>query len=763
MTLCPSEFFATTADSAIDSFNMSFRLTTNFSALLLGALLSMPSAASAQALAAADHPTPKPRVALVLSGGGARGLAHIGVLRALRELHVPVDIVVGTSMGSVIGGAYAAGRSVEELESIARSIPWDEVLADRPSRDRLTQRRREEDVEIPSRLEFGLSRQGLSLPPAAAGNAALEAALAALLPTGQAMRPAAHLALPFRAVAADLLTGDLVELSDAPLLTTLRASLSVPGVFAPVRVQGRLLVDGGLVRNLPVDIARAMGAEAVIAVNLGTSLAPENQLGSSLGVAQQMLNILTEQNVQRSLKELGPADILITPEMGGIGFLDFKRHETAFDLGASAVRKVADRLRRLAVTPERFAALEGSRQSGAAVAEPAVAIASVEVQGTQRINPAELLAQTGLRQGESVTPEQVRLAAARLYGRGDIALVDTVLSDSPKGRQVMLNVSEAAWAQNRVRLGLELNSDFADNSSFGIVAGHVMTSMNAWGAEWRTTARVGSSRELRTQWWQPLGAGSAWYLQAEASYASGAQDVFVDGHRLARIGQQLVETDVALGRQLGSWGDIRLGWRRASFRGEVLIPQDPSLDGRGSGSARYVAFNVDTLEPLSFPVRGQLLQAQWTQSVRLSAQSPPPLQSQVLGMYAFSVGNLGGHVYGEWARQRNGFAPRPLGGFLRLSGTEPVSVDGSTVVLTRLVLAHSIGELPFAAGRAVRAGFSLELGNGFAPDSPVHLGGLRQAGSVFVSADTRFGPLYLAAGATRGTAGTFYLFLGPIW
>ena len=236
------------------------------------------AAALAPAVADVAPLAARPRIALVLSGGGARGFAHIGVLR---ELHVPVDLVVGTSMGSVIGGAYAAGASVADLGRMARDTDWEQVVADRPPCDELAFRRREEDVLLPSRIEFGVHRDGLALPPSAAGNAALEQALGRLLPAGTRDSPVSALALPFRCVASDLLTGEPVELVDTPLFLAMRASLAVPAVFAPVRVGRRLVVDGGLVRNLPVGTARAMGADIVIAVNVGTTLAPEKELGSA--------------------------------------------------------------------------------------------------------------------------------------------------------------------------------------------------------------------------------------------------------------------------------------------------------------------------------------------------------------------------------------------------------------------------------------------------------------------------------------------------
>ncbi|WP_460826817.1 patatin-like phospholipase family protein, partial [Massilia terrae] len=292
---------------------------------------------------------PRPRAALVLAGGVARGFVLIGVLRVLQEMRVPIDIVVGTSMGGVIGGAYAAGTPVAQIEDLARNTDWEDVIADRPSRDTLVFRRREEDQLLPSRIEFGVHHdEGVTSPPSAASNATLEQAMGRLLPPGTRETPVDQLALPFRTVASDLVTGQLVELAKAPLFTAMRASLAVPGVFAPVRVAGHLVADGGLVRNLPVDMAHEMGADIVIAVNVGTPLAPEKSLGTAVGVAQQMLNILTEQNVQRSLKELKPQDVLIAPKLDGTGFLDFARAGQAIAAVVQAARQLAARLLPLA-------------------------------------------------------------------------------------------------------------------------------------------------------------------------------------------------------------------------------------------------------------------------------------------------------------------------------------------------------------------------------------------------------------------------------
>ncbi|MES2126940.1 MAG: patatin-like phospholipase family protein [Pseudomonadota bacterium] len=707
----------------------------------------------------------RPRVALVLSGGGARGFAHIGVLRVLHEMRIPVDYVVGTSMGSVIGGAYAAGASVKELETMARTTDWDRVVADRPARDDLAVRRREEDLLLPSRIEFGLSRDGISLPPAAASNAALELALNHLLPPGTRDKPVNQLPLPFRSVASDLLNGELVDLVDTPLFLTMRASLAVPGVFAPVRIKERLVVDGGLVRNLPVDMARAMGADIVIAVNVGTPLAPEKELGSALGVAQQMLNILTEQNVQRSIKELGPKDILIAPDLAGVSFLDFQTFDKAIRAGEKAARALAGRLAPLALPAADYARLENRRLAPPLLDDVALPLATLEVQGSGHINANALAAQTGLHEGTLVTKEQVSKAASSLYGRGDVARVETEINDDAGRRSVVIKATEAEWARSRLRVGLELASDFKDSNSFAVKLMHTQSSINSWGAELRTQARIGTSRGFGVEFWQPLGVGSPWYVAPSYQYDSSSNDVFADGRRLARFGYNATTMGVVLGRELGNWGNLQIGVLRQRADGRITIPDDPAVPAQhGVDTAHYIHYTVDTLDTLAFPTRGLLLNATVERSP--GGDSGESLaRSQVLGLAAFHTDNWAGHVYGEWARAQRGSAPLALGGFMRLSGTQESSVEGRSIAFARLSMARRIGKLPLTLGGTVRAGFSLEAGGGYNQDDPLKIkrSGLRQAGSLFLSVDTRFGPAYLAAGATRDGGQTLYVFLGPFW
>nr|WP_295075527.1 patatin-like phospholipase family protein [uncultured Roseateles sp.] len=723
------------------------------------------SAADSPALGQAQAPAApqgRPKIALVLSGGGARGLAHIGVLRVLQELRVPVDLVVGTSMGALVGGAFASGRSVEELESFVKSADWNAILSDRPPRQDLSYRRREDDQLLPSRLEFGLGRDGVSLPPAAAGNSGLEFALERLVSSQYADLNVQNLPLPFEALATDLLTGDLADLSGTPLFLAMRASMAVPGFFSPVRVKGRLMVDGGLVRNMGVESARAKGADIIIAVDVGTPLAEEKELGSALGVANQMLSILTTQNSARSARTLRPEDVLIDPDLAGLGFLDFIRGEQAIATGARAARAAQERLSAFSLSPEAYALVEQARRRPPAVTPAALPLADVTIKGTKRVNPEVIKAELDLQPGQPASQAAINQATVELYGRGDFERIDTQVIDRDGQRHITVNVSEADWARSRLRLGLELSSNFADDNNFKVVALHNLSWLNAWGGELRTFASIGSERKLASSFHQPLGLGSDWYVEPTLSFTGTPWDFFVDGQRKARFNTSTSSAELALGRRLGRWGDVQLGASR--FRGDavLLVPQSPSdAPILQSGSSYSLRLRADTLDSLAFPTRGVLLDIGATRTQLAGSQ----VHSDAIGfqgLAAFRANEWAGHVWAEYSHANVGSATS-LGGFLRLSGSPVSSVSNQNVGLLRFVTARRIGAMPVGLGEAVRGGFSVELGAAVQDGQRIELADFKLAGSLFVAVDTRLGPFYLGAGSTKGGESAFYLFLGPSW
>ena len=294
-------------------------------ALFLGGLLLAGGARAeppAAALPAIDSRTPV-RIGLVLSGGGARGMAHVGVLKVLDELHLRVDAIAGASMGAVVGGLYASGMSGREIEALLGSAEWQEAFRDRPPRNDLNFRRKQEEREFLVDLPLGIQGRELRIPTGLLQEQKLTQLLRrATLPVAGVTR-FDELQIPFRAVATDLETGDPVIMGSGDLATALRASMSAPGVFAPVERDGALLVDGGLSENLPMDVARAMGADILLVVDVSFQLQTRDRLESALAVSNQMLAILVRRDAERQKATLSKRDVLIEPDLFDMASTDF--------------------------------------------------------------------------------------------------------------------------------------------------------------------------------------------------------------------------------------------------------------------------------------------------------------------------------------------------------------------------------------------------------------------------------------------------------
>ena len=679
-------------------------------------------------------------------------------------MRVPVDIVVGTSFGALVGGAYAGGADVTELERLVLATDWNRVLQDRPPRDALRYRQREDDTLVSSRLELGLSRNGLTLPSGAFASGEVERVLRQMTPSTSLVQ-VQQLPIVYRAVATDMLSGEMVTPVNVPLFTAMRASMAVPGAFAPITVDGRVLGDGGLVRNLPVDLARQLGAERVIAVNLGTPLGGPEVLGDALGMAQQMIAILTEQNVQRSLQELTPNDVLVVPELGGASFLDFNRARHNIEAGAAAARAQAQRLASWSVPPEAWAEYRRRRTEGhtALAASPPTA-AAVRVQPIGRDGQARPgLVGAPLAAGEALTAQTLSDAATRLTRELDAERVETVIAGDGPSRELVLLPIASPLAGSRLRLGVDLSTDFARNSEFTLSGLYTLGGLNQAGAEWRSLLRAGTVNEVLTEWYQPLATGSPWFGSARLGYRGDDATVYDESLRpqgVLSTGSGLAS--LAIGRRLLDNGQVRLGTQVRWLRGRLAIPEDGQ---RASGTERSVFGDIgyDTLDSLGFPTRGLLLAGTYERfSGRFDDAPGSRYSARFDGLYAASSGPWAGHVYAAGLRlSLNYTVPLALGGFLRLSGAPADSVVGARVVFSRAVLARQVGTLPAALGGAVRVGASLEAGkaspaNGLT-DSP-----LRAGGSLFTVLDTRFGPVYVGFGHTRHGGSSAYLFLGSV-
>jgi NTE family protein len=707
----------------------------------------------------------RPRIGLVLSGGGARGAAHIGVLKVLEELRVPIDVIAGTSMGSIVGGSYASGQTIQNMMVDVANIKTDMLARDQPPREEITIRNKQEDWLDFIGPQFGYRDGSLRLPMGAISGVALEAVLRELaLAKGDWNFD--RLPIPFRAIATDVVSGQMTVLKSGDLAIAMRASMSVPGAIAPVQIGGKMLVDGGLTRNLPVDVARAMGADVVIAVNLGTPLLKREQIVSALSVAAQMLNILTEQNVQASLASLQPQDVLILPELGDYSAADFDNMPTTIPIGEAAARKVADQLRRYSLPPEQYALHRQSQVRN--VAQDTRRVDEIRVEGVSRVNEEVVVQSMETRAGEPLDVATLDLDMRRIYGRGDFEHVSYRLIDEYDRRILAVEAFEKAWGPTYVRFGLSLSSDFRGDNAFNLLASIRRTWINRLGGEWRADVQLGNDGLLFTEFYQPLVPNQYFFIAPRLQFASAPADIFggPDGDDLAaRYTVSIGTVGLDLGSQFTKYGELRVGLLAGQGEAELQIG-DPILAQysikRDIGAVRARLY-LDQLDSTNFPRSGYVLDAQVLGSTTQLGASDSYnrwnanfLGAKSFGPHTFQLAMAGGGSFGA--------NPLPLydylnfGGFLRMTGYRDGQLRNDSLAYGRLTYMNQLFKMPLLEG--VYLGASIEgarLGN---PLIPTGIQGNVASGSLFVAVDTPLGPAYLAYGRTQDGSSNVYFYLG---
>jgi NTE family protein len=733
--------------------------------------LAAPGDARAQGSGSAAAPGARPRIGLVLSGGGARGLAHVGVLEVLERAHVPIDAIAGTSMGAIIGGLYASGMTAAELEAELTRLNWDRVFAARVDRQQLSQRRKEEDFEISPVIEVGMNPDGeFRVPLGALSSRGLETLLRRFTLPVRGVVDFDKLPIPFRALATDMESGQQVVLSFGDLALALRSSMSVPGAFAPTDVDGRILGDGGLVNNLPVDVARAMGVDVVIAVNVGTPLAGRDTLGSAGGLTAQMINILTEQNVQRSLATLTARDVLIVPDLGPLTSSDFNRTRDLIAQGEKGAQVVAADLARLSIGPDAYAAWRAAHPRGPA---PQAMLSFVRFEGSAVTNPKRFAAQLESAPGQPFDPERAERDARRLAASGDYVRADYQLVSTSEGDGLVFDLEDKPWGPHYFRIGLNLSTDFTGGSAFNIKISHNRHWLDANGSEWRNQFQIGAVPRWATELYHPLnwtlGLSNDWFVAGSASIERRQAAVYNpdSGDERGRFRRTTGRVGVDLGQPWGRLGEVRFGLTHLALRSDPDIlaadyvgPREPATT-RENGLRFGVV--IDQLDYANFPQSGYRLEAEAVTGRRYGTVSERFTRFETQFSQAATWGAHTLAVNGQWldaGQSASATVGRySLGGFNNLSGYKPGQIDGNYVLFGRLSYYKRLETVPVLA-RGYFVGGTLEAGNAWDRRSSMRLSDLRSGMSAFFGADTGLGPLYFGLTyAPRGEAG-LYLFIG---
>lgn len=709
------------------------------------------------ALAApAQEAPPRPRLGLALGGGSARGIAHVGVLKWLEENRIPVDLVAGTSMGALIGGGYATGLSPDEVQQLLREADWDLIFKpDAPYR--LKELRRKEDaLDYPVKLELGL-RHGLRLPSGLNAGHHIGALLSRVALPYSGLASFDELPIPFRCVATDMRRAESVVLASGPLDRALRASMAIPAVFEPVRDGDRLLSDGGVLNNVPVDVARTMGADVVIAVKVGSpGFDPVSE--SIFGLANRAITMMMD---RLDDPRLAQADLVILPNLTGVSGTDFRNDEAIARLGYEAAAAHAPWLRRFALDEAAWQQHLAARQARRRVV-PAEA-AFIDVTGVPGRQADRLRRMLERRLRDSLDPDRIDVALNRVVGTGRYAAVSYGLVPRDGATGLRVAVREKTHAPPFLNLSLDINNEEQD-VNFNLAARATLTDLTGFGSELRVDGSVGATLALSGELMQPLGGRGA-FVAPRAFAGRVFDDVYLDDAFVASYSRERSGGGADLGWTFPV-GQLRLGYETAHLR-ELRRIGDPLLypDVTGREQVARAVFATDTRDEAYFARSGVRLQA------ALGWYLEAPEASTDFGQLAGGLtaafrgpGRDRAYVSGEGGAAIGGTRPPlydlTLGGPFRLSAFNADQFRGRYVALGRAGYLRSLARLPAPLADRLYLIGGLELGSAF---ERVDAAQIKYSATAGLAVDTILGPSFVGAAFGNGGAFKLYFAVGKLF
>ncbi len=723
---------------------------------IAGLLLS--SGFQSQAQSTNDHA--RPRIGLVLAGGGAKGGAHVGVLKVLEELHVPISCIAGTSMGALIGGGYASGIPADELENFLIHIDWKRVVGNQGQRALEPVEQKRAGATYSNNFEFGITPEGITTPGGFIDTSNIEDLLRVYVAKARLETDFNKLPIPFRAIATEMVSGKMVVLDNGDLATAMRASMAIPGAFAPVVIDNMILSDGGLVRNIPIDIARNLCADVVIVVNLVEPQADPKKLRTAAQLLSRTMDVMIEANETLQLQTIGPRDIRIDVQMGTIGTSDFERVPDTIPLGEAAARAMASELAKYAVPETEYVAW---RKEITASQDLEARVADVQFQGLKRVNPEYLEKFDPVKPGDVVNTATISNAAQQMSVLQDFDSVGYRLDGDPQAPTLTWLPREKNWGPNYLKADFGVHASADGDLTFILYGRHVRTWLNSLGAEWRNEVQIGGQSLLNTSFFQPLDDAHRIFIEPRILLSRSLEDIFADNERLARYEFRDLGALFDFGINLGHYGQLRAGYiydrRKVNVDiGSPLLPEVNSLDAGIKLTADY-----DSRDNGFNPTNGLAMAFEYMysddalgadrnwQRAELGIGIAIPTRRDVIRLTA-----AGGSDFGTDLPADRAFALGGPGSFPGLELSE-LRVDSywslGTNYLWKVKDVLSIRNLAFYAGVGLNVG---EI------DRRVDTGksGTIYGGSIFLTGRTLIGPLTVGLGAASTDSWSLWISVG---
>jgi NTE family protein len=545
--------------------------------------------------------TERPRIGLVLAGGGAKGGAHIGALKVLEELRVPIDCIAGTSIGALVGAGYATGQPAAQIEKFVTGIDWAAVIGGvgRRTLEPIEQKRLAQDAG--SKVQMGLVEGKIVTPSGLADSSSIDDLLRGYVARSRTVADFDDLPIPFRAVATDMVTGDMVVLEQGDIATAMRASMAIPGAFSPVVLDPWILSDGGMIRNIPIDVARNLCADIVIVVNLVEPPPTREKLVQAQQLLSRSMDVMFEVNEKAQLATLTDRDILINVPMGDITTADFERLPETIPLGEIAARKVADRLATLAVAAPEY---NSWRTRITTSQEIEATVAAVRVEGLEYVNPGYLSSLTSVQAGDVVAIGDISADARHMAALDELDSVAYRLDGDPGAATLTWLPEEISLGKSVLRPTLGLFADGGGDFQFLAGMQHVHRWVNSLGAQWRNQLQIGNETLLTTSFYQPLDVAQRTFIEPGAFGKRIIEDIYNDGDRLATYEFVDIGGRVDFGWNASRYAQLRLGYvfDQRKTRIETGPPALPAVDDDDAGlvvNARY-----DSRDTATFSTRG---------------------------------------------------------------------------------------------------------------------------------------------------------------
>lgn len=700
----------------------------------------------------------RPAIGLVLGGGGARGAAHIGVIRVLEEMNIPVDYVAGTSFGSLVGALYAMGMDADELEELLGSLDWDDLFSDKTERQNQSIRRKSDDAKALYGPKFGVGKDSQWVQQGAITGQKISFLFETLVKQRSQVSRFDDLPLPYRAVATDLVTGQAVVLSDGDLAQAMKASMSVPGIFSPVVRGDQLLVDGGIANNVPIDVVREMGADVVIAVNVGTGLSSRDDLNSMLAVVGQLTNILTNSNTERNIATLSEQDILITPPLGElVTSASFDKAEQGISIGYDAALEARAKLEPLSLSPDEYGVYRSALER---CVSPPGSIQFVRLENNSRYSDRVILNRISLEVGDDLDIDTLDANIRDIYGLGFLqsASYEVVVENGQTG--IVLHIQQDSRGTQFIETGLSYSADGA-SSDINLKIGYLDTALDNFGSELRLLVQAGASPTILLDVNKYLDSELRWFWRPQLFAQRYQLTTFdTDGDALYTSWVDRYGGLLGIGREISHHAAVSAGIGIYSGEVDVAIGP-PDIGSRQFNVGEYFLNGIyDRIDDRYFPGQGSLVEFGFFQSDRVLGSDSDYQQVLFDGLVADSFGrhNLIGSI--RLHQTTRGDSPDYMqfrgGGFTNLSGFLYNQLVGENF---GMLLAGYRYHVAGSGLMPAYLGSTLEYGTVSSEARDIVADGLLN-GSLYFGYRSPIGPVYLGMGAAEGGRQTFFLGIG---